>query len=257
MKTKFKTGKTQKNAVTHFTKEFGPNEFLFAEGDLGTEMFIIQEGKVEVFKTIDGVENQLAVLDKGDFFGEMSILEDMPRNASARAVEKTRVLRIDGATFDQMLRSNPEIAVRMMRKLSRRLRRTDQLLEENFGRVAAIEPSSDAPEDLPKAPQRVVHLDTGTEFHLSIGSETTIGRADPVTGICPDVDLTDVDVDRSTSRRHAKIVRRGDKFFLVEEIGTTNGTFVNGRRVETGVPSEMVPGDEVQFGLVKMDFRAD
>ena len=203
------------------------------------------------------METRLAVLEKGDFFGEMSILEDLPRNASARALEKTKVLRIDGATFDQMLRSNPEIAVRMMRKLSRRLRRTDQLLEDNFGRVSVVEPSSEAAEDLPRAPQRVVHLDTGTEFHLSLGSETTVGRADPVTGIRPDVDLTEVDTERSTSRRHAKVVRRGEKFFLTEEIGTTNGTFVNGLRVETGIPSEVSPGDEVQFGLVKMDFRAD
>ena len=256
MKTKFKTGRTP-SAATNFTVEFEPESHLFEEGDLGTEMFIIQEGSVEVFKTIDGIENRLAVLEKGDFFGEMSILEDLPRNATARALEHTKVLRINGATFDQMLRNNPEIAVRMMRKLSRRLRRTDQLLEENFGRVTAFEPSSEAVEDLPRAAQRVVHLDTGMEFHLSIGSETTIGRADPVTGICPDVDLTEVDTERSTSRRHAKIVRRGEKFFLIEEIGTTNGTFVNGRRVETGVPSEVCPGDGVQFGLVKMDFRAD
>ncbi len=256
VKTKFKTGKT-KSVATNFVTEFGPEECIFEEGDLGTEMFIIQEGRVEVFKTIDGTKNQLAVLEKGDFFGEMSILEDLPRNATALTLEPTKVLRIDGATFDQMLRSNPEIAVRMMRKLSRRLRRTDQLLEDNFGRVAAIEPPSQAVEDLPKAPQRVVHLDTGMEFHLSLSSETTIGRADAVTGICPDIDLTEVDTERSTSRRHAKIMRRGTKFFLIEEIGTTNGTFVNGRRVETGVPSEMCPGDEVQFGLVKMDFRAD
>ena len=78
---------------------------------------------------------------------------------------------------------------------------------------------------------------------------------DPVTGIDPDVDLTPVDTQRSISRRHAKIYRRGDKFFLCEEIGTMNGTFANGTRLETGVPTEIRFGDEVRCGLVNLRFR--
>ena len=59
---------------------------------------------------------------------------------------------------------------------------------------------------------------SGMEFHLSNGSETTIGRKDPVTGIYPDIDLTPVDSQRSVSRRHAKIYRRGNKYFFGEEM---------------------------------------
>ena len=94
------------------------------------------------------------------------------------------------------------------------------------------------------------------EFHLSTGPETTIGRKDPVTGIYPDVDLTPVDTQRSVSRRHAKIYRRGAKFFLAEEIGTMNSTFLNGGRLETGVPAELRSGDELRFGVVVMTFEA-
>ena len=83
-------------------------------------MYIINEGKVEILNQVGDEEQVLAILEKGDFFGEMSVLEDLPRAASARAATDVRLLQINGSTFDQLLRGNPEIAVRMMRKLSRR-----------------------------------------------------------------------------------------------------------------------------------------
>ena len=250
-----------KKGMASFTEELAAGDYVFREGELGTEMFILQEGQVEILKTLQGVDEQLAVLEKGDFFGEMSLLEDLPRTASARAVTACKLIRINGATFDQMLRNKPEIAVRIMRKLSRRLRQTDQMLRDALGgggdAMQAPEMPAPDPQALaPAAPQKLAHV-SGMEFHLSTSAETLVGRRDPVTGIHPDVDLTPIDTQRSTSRRHAKIYRRGPKFFVCEEIGTMNGTFVNGDRVQTGVPVEVKPGDEVQFGLVKLAFRGE
>jgi len=256
----FKTTSRKPDAA-NFTVEFAAGEDVFREGDLGTEMYIVHEGRIEIRKQAGEEEQVLATLEKGDFFGEMAILEDLPRTASAVAVTAAKVLMINGSTFDQMLRTTPEIAVRMMRKLSRRLRETDRLLHEALGSpgpAPIVEmPSLQTPKDgvaLP-AEQRLIHDKSGMEFALSNGPETTIGRRDPVTGINPDVDLTPVDTQRSISRRHAKIYRRGGKFFVAEEIGTMNGTFRNGERLETGVPSEISPGDHLRFGLVELDFR--
>lgn len=243
-----------------FGVSFQKGELIFSEGDLGTEMFIIQQGKVEILKEFKGENQRLAVLGQGDFFGEMSILEDLPRTATARAEEECRLLRINGTTFDNMLRKNPEVAVRMMRKLSRRLRDTDALLREALGAEesqAPEMPRADETGDVPRGPERLVHDPSGIEFALAAGSESTIGRQDPVTGIEPHIDLTPADNQRSISRRHAKIFRRGDKFFLREEIGTMNGTFINGERVETGVPVEFHDGDELRFGLIKTIFHAN
>lgn len=247
--------------------EFGAGDLIFREGDLGTEMYIVQEGRVEIAKVVGGTEKSLATLEKGDFFGEMSILEELPRTATARAETAVKLIEINGSTFDKMLRSNPEIAVRMMRKLSRRLRETDRLLHEALGSVGQTAPPSSSISELPPpaeavvekeaSPQRFVHGRTGVEFFLAKGPETTIGRRDPVTGIHPDIDLTPVDDKRSISRRHAKVFRRGSQFFVVEEIGTMNGTFVNGARIETGVSTEIRNGDEVSFGLVVTAFRAE
>jgi pSer/pThr/pTyr-binding forkhead associated (FHA) protein len=93
------------------------------------------------------------------------------------------------------------------------------------------------------------------EFPLSTGPESSIGRRDPVTGIYPDIDLTPIDNQRSVSRRHAKVYRRGTKFFFGEEIGTMNATFVNGKRLETGVPAEVRSGDELRCGVVVLRFE--
>jgi CRP-like cAMP-binding protein len=235
------------------TIEFSAGDYIFREGDLGTEMYIIHEGKVEILNRLGDDDRVLAVLEKGDFFGEMSVLEDLPRAATARALTDSRLLQINGSTFDQMLQSNPEIAVRMMRKLSRRLRETDELLKTSFGnRQSPIssEIPSLAAQRPAEGPERLVHIASGMEFPLALGPETTVGRRDPVTGIFPDVDLTPVDSQRSVSRRHAKIYRRGAKFFLAEEIGTMNSTFLNGGRLETGVPGEIAPGAELRFGVV-------
>lgn len=254
----FKTT-SKKPGLPNYTVEFKTGEFIFNEGDLGMEMYIIHEGKIEILKKIQGEQRQLAVLEKGDFFGEMAILEDLPRTASARALTEVKLLHINGSTFDQMLRSNPEIAVRMMRKLSRRLRETDRLLRDAIG--SAPDPAVEMPTPqeamAEAAPQRLVHEKSAMEFFLARGGETTIGRRDPVTGIHPDVDLTPIDTQRSISRRHAKIYRRGNKFFVAEEIGTMNGTFVNGVRIETGVPAEVRNGDEVRCGLVPLHFRTE
>lgn len=239
-----------------YAVELRAGEYVFREGDLGTEMYVINEGKVEILNQVGDEEQVLAVLEKGDFFGEMSVLEDLPRAASARAATDIRLLQINGSTFDFLLQGNPEIAVRMMRKLSRRLRETDEMLKSVLGtKVTSRElPRQDvqAPAD---GPERLIHPPSGMEFPLSTGAETSIGRKDPVTGIYPDIDLTPVDNQRSVSRRHSKIYRRGNKFFFGEEIGTMNATFLNGRRLDTGIPAEMKPGDELRCGVVILRFE--
>lgn len=242
-----------------YLAEFADGDYIFREGDLGTEMYIIAEGKVEILNKMNGKETVIAVLEKGDFFGEMSILEDMPRAASARALTATKLVQINGSTFDQMLRDNPEVAVRVMRKLSRRLRETDELLRgttmyKNSSTPLSREMPTPVIQAPAEGPEKLVHS-SGMEFPLSTGVETTIGRKDPVTGIYPDIDLSPFDAQRSVSRRHAKIYRRGTKFFLGEEIGTMNSTFLNGVRLETGVPAEIHPGDELRFGVVVFKFQ--
>jgi CRP-like cAMP-binding protein len=255
--------------------------FVFREGDAGSDMYIIESGTLEVVRSARG-EVPVATLGPGDFFGEMAILEDQPRFASVRAVSAARLLRVDRAAFAGMLRENFEIAVRIMRKLVARLRRTEELLQSaeseldvvrRGGVVAAAESPVTAPQlfraepaklaatrravpiDPEKIgqPMKLVHVDSGSEFALSTSKpEMLIGRPDPVTGLLPEINLGPLDSQRSLSRRHAKIVNEGGLMFLREEVGTTNGTFINGERVATGEARPLSLGDTLRFGSVEL-----
>lgn len=237
-------------------------EFLFREGDAGDAMYIIQDGQVEIVTSARGRERRLALLEDGDFFGEMALLEGQPRVASARAVTPCELMRIDAATFDQMARHNPEIPVRMLRKLSWRLRQLGEVVQDGSA-VAPLHTISGTEEQPVASGQRkakggnprLVHAPTGGEFPLSGRAETFVGRVDPSTGFTPDIELKPLDTQRSTSRRHARIISRDGAFFVHEEIGVANGTFINNKRVTTGVDTEIRDGDEVRFGFVAMVFR--
>jgi CRP-like cAMP-binding protein len=250
------TNMSGKDPVKDSMLTFSAGERIFSQGDLGTEMFIIQEGEVEIVKNIVGEAHTLSRLEKGDFFGEMAVLENVPRSADAIASTDVKVVAINGSRFDEMLKKNPEVAVRIIRKYSKRLREANALLERLVGREvdadhAALDSTMMAqPEKMTQ--HRIVDLATGTAFFMSNGDETTIGRADPVTGILPDVDLTPVDTNRSVSRRHAKIIRSGSEYLILEEVGTVNGTYVNDQRIPTGVPVTLHDGDMLKIGLIAM-----
>jgi CRP-like cAMP-binding protein len=257
MKAVFKTtGGSGKDPVKDSQLAFSAGERIFSQGELGTEMFIIHEGEVEIVKHIGGESHTLSRLEKGDFFGEMAILEAMPRTADAVAVSEVKVVAINGSRFDEMLRKNPEVAVRIIRKYSKRLREANTLLEKLVGREVDVDHvAMDATVVAPAAKatrHRLVDVATGTAFFFSNGDETLIGRADPVTGILPDIDLTPVDTNRSVSRRHAKIIRSGDDYHVLEEVGTVNGTYVNDQRIPTGAPVTIHNGDLLKIGLISM-----
>jgi CRP/FNR family cyclic AMP-dependent transcriptional regulator len=112
-----------------FGKEIPPGTVLVREGEPGKEMYVIQAGKVRIWKKVRDVEKVLAVLGPGEFFGEMSIISNKPRSASATVEETARVLVIDPRTFEAMIRNNSEIAVRMIKKLSERLAEADAQID--------------------------------------------------------------------------------------------------------------------------------
>lgn len=242
-------------------------EHVFREGDLGTEMYIIQEGTVAISKTLAGVTHQMSTLERGDFFGEMALLEHLPRTADAVAQTDAKLIVINGSRFDEMLRKNPEIAVRIIRKYSQRLREANELIERLAAGTGAAPAPSEAPPALdaaseePEGPEasgpRLVDLATGEAFFFGGGDVVLIGRADPVTGIRPDIDLSEADQNRSVSRRHAKIVKTLDGWAVLEEIGTVNGTFVNDQRVPPGVPVPLMEGDRVKIGLIQLKVILD
>jgi len=108
-------------------KVYQDGEPIVRQGEVGECMYVIQEGQVEVVVEEDDKEVRLMVLDTGELFGEMAIVERQVRMATVRALGQARVLTIDQKNFLRRIHEDPSLAWRVVQTLSRRLR---ELAEE-------------------------------------------------------------------------------------------------------------------------------
>jgi CRP/FNR family cyclic AMP-dependent transcriptional regulator len=130
-------------SLSALIRDYPAGTILFEEHDPGSKMYVIRQGRVRIFRRLGTSEIVLAFLGAGEFFGEMSLLEGLPRSASAEVVEPSQIIEVGGDAFEEMVRGNIEIAVRIMKKLASRLReadgRIDQLLVESaVGRALEV-----------------------------------------------------------------------------------------------------------------------
>jgi len=103
-------------------QEFKPGETIFEENQPPDHLYLIVQGKVEVFRRVNSAERPLAILGEKECFGEMAILDEQPRSASVRAAEPTTVLKIDRESFRELILERPQIAFAIFKILSSRLR---------------------------------------------------------------------------------------------------------------------------------------
>ena len=108
-------------------KHFENGNYIFLEDTEGEQCFFVLEGSVKVTRlSKDGREVILAMLNEGDFFGEMSLLDGESRSANVIALEKTKVLTLDRNDFIAVVNDYPQIAVQLLKELARRLRKSDR-----------------------------------------------------------------------------------------------------------------------------------
>ncbi|MCC6558620.1 MAG: cyclic nucleotide-binding domain-containing protein [Polyangiaceae bacterium] len=115
--------------------ELQPGSPAFREGESGRDMFVLLDGEMEVLKhSKRNLEARVAILGPGDWFGEMSILDVMPRSATLRALAPSRLLRITAQDLDALYRRDLKayslVVLNIAREISRRLRVADGLLAE-------------------------------------------------------------------------------------------------------------------------------
>jgi len=119
-------------------RSFRRNEVIFHRDDPGTILFIIRGGRVKIsLQNEEGSEVTLALFGPGDFFGEMSLLDDLPRSATATALEPTDVLTLAREQFLAAIEQQPQMAAQVMAALSSRLRNADQMIEDIITRDIA------------------------------------------------------------------------------------------------------------------------
>ena len=113
-------------------RTYPKDHMLFAEGEPGYELFIIQSGSVKITKIIDGKEVLLGVLKAGDIFGEMAILEDKPRTATVVAAEECAVMAVTKANFGILISNQPQIVSKITTLLAGRIWLVFKQVENTF-----------------------------------------------------------------------------------------------------------------------------
>lgn len=109
--------------------EFKADQIIFNEGDSGNEMFYILEGDVIIEKNVEGRSIEVARLKQGDIFGEMALISEKPRTASAVTATDVRLLVIKKDNFASKMSENPDFAFHVTKSLAKRLEATtDELI---------------------------------------------------------------------------------------------------------------------------------
>lgn len=226
---------------------FKEGEIVYRKGEMAERMYVILLGKIRMYTGTEPQGDWAEELSKGEFFGEGSLLEPIPRIHTAVALEDSEVVAISRGTFLRMIRQNPEVSVKMMQRLAQRNRELATKVENEGARGArGSRPQA--------ASVSLVSVISGKKFMI-LSHGALVGRFDPNTGIHPDIDLTDEDPQLSVSRRHARILCEHNRYFLVEEHGVANGTYIKGDRLPPGDARELKPGDRVGFGMVVLFFE--
>ncbi len=103
-------------------KTYSDGDVIVKEGDKGTEMYIINSGEVKVSKRMEDKQVELAQLGRGDFFGEMSLLENVSRSATVTAIGTTKVIILNMGNFMLKIKRDPSFTFTLMQKMSKRIR---------------------------------------------------------------------------------------------------------------------------------------
>ena len=218
-----------------FGTTYRRGDIVFRQGEAGTTMYIIQTGAVEVSQQQNGAETVIAILEKGDFFGEMALFEDRLRSATITALGRTRLIPLNKEILMDRLRRDPDVSLHLLKRLIQRI----QLAHRRY-RSACRE--NDAFRNA---------IATHTQHILARGEATPVGEG---TDTMPDVRhiaqkllgaQADINVDRSRQVADSgeAIFREGepgDTMYLIisGSVGVSKGETPSARLIDTIGPGE-------------------
>lgn len=254
-------GEANMDALKKFISKYAAGDVIYKKGDMQSDFFIINKGKVQLKH--DGQGQILATLAKGDFFGEESLNSEQTAIYTVEAVEECFLIKIPYASLTDMLKQTPDIALKILKKLSEKHIKIQTVLmsaaaapaakEKGAGKEPRREDSTS--EKIGGEVKAYLIIQRSNRLVQLTKTQTFLGRRDYTTGFVPDIDLTDEDEEKYISRKHAKIQFRDGKFYLSEEPGAINGTFLNGNKLQTGVKHELKAEDEITLCHLNIIFK--
>jgi len=108
-------------AFSRFAKKFPKGSVIFSEFEPGDAFYLIQSGRVQLIKIVNGFEKNLDILQPSEIFGEMAILENSPRSATAIAYDDVIALEFNKANFEVLMMGNPAIAMKLLKTFVKRI----------------------------------------------------------------------------------------------------------------------------------------
>lgn len=245
-----------------FVTNYKTGDIIYKKDDEQKHFFIINNGKIQI-KFDDG-DNILVTLGKGDFFGEESLNEGQNAAYTVEVVEDADIIKIPYFALTDMMKKNTAISLKILKKLSEK---NLKMLENStsFGQTVTASKKKPAKSEPAAEDDESETLDPEIKAYLVIKrsnrivqltkKHTYLGRRDYTTGFIPDVDLTKEDEEKYISRKHSKISYIDEKFYVSEEPGAVNGTFLNGNKLSTGVKHELKNEDEITLCHLDIVFK--
>ncbi len=237
-------------------------DVIYEKGDLQTDFYIINKGKVQL--KIEENDLILTTLTKGDFFGEESLNSDHIAAYTVDVIEDSNIIEIPYVYLVDMMKKNTKIALKILKKLSEKnLKILNNILLAKK-KIVIVDKEEDANEEthddaiaenLPSDIKAYLIIQRSNRIAQLIKKKTFLGRRDYTTGFIPDVDLTREDEEKYISRKHSSISYINDKFYIAEEPGSVNGTYLNGDKLNTGVKYELKNGDELTLCHLNLKFK--
>jgi len=182
-------------AFGRFSRTFNEGEIIFSEFEPGDTFYLIQSGRVQLVKINGDIERTLDILYPSEMFGEMAILENSPRSATAIALDEVNVLEFNSQNFEILLLGNPQIALKLLKMFCKRI------------------------------------YDSKRRFMILTLPEPSAKIAD----VFLMLDETQPDIDKSTEKREFKTTVEGVAHWAgmsVNEVRIVLGHFVNQRRID-------------------------
>ncbi|MCK5059371.1 MAG: cyclic nucleotide-binding domain-containing protein [Candidatus Aminicenantes bacterium] len=244
-----------------FLTRYKKGDVIYSKDELQENFFILNKGKIQLKVGDDDLI--LAALSKGDFFGEESLNESQKAAYTVEVIEDADIIKIPYYALIDMMNQSTDIGLKILKKQSEKnLRILENILRLSQPvEVPPPKPKKGKTED-DKTAEKV---DPDIKAYLIVQrsnrivqltkKQTYLGRRDYTTGFIPDVDLTKEDEEKYISRKHSKISFSDSKFYVSEEPGAVNGTFLNGERLATSVKHELKNEDEITLCHLKITFK--
>ena len=104
-----------------FARNYAKGDIIFCEHEPGDTFYLIQSGRVQIVKVLDDIEKNIDILQPGELFGEMAILEEAPRSATVIALDQVKALEFNRENFDILMQGNPAIALKLLKLFTKRI----------------------------------------------------------------------------------------------------------------------------------------